>query len=127
MASRFCLSSLRRPAAAASVTALCIWCLAATVCAAAVDPVGAWQQRLAQVESTLRRLPASDITARKDLARDLAQLRQEVTTWLAAFPPVQREGQPRLAAPGTTTTVEELAAEISRLRAAISRIGAALA
>jgi iron complex outermembrane receptor protein len=128
MASRFSLSNPPpRPASAA--IAVCVWCLAATAmvsAASAQSPVAAWQQRLARIESTFSRLPAGDTAARERLARDLAQLRQDVTTWLATFAPAQREEQPWLAEPGTTTSVEELAAEIGRLRAAISRVGAAL-
>lgn len=129
MVSRCGLSDSSCRAAGAAIAALCVWCLAVPVmvhAAAADRPVVAWQQRLAQIESTLRRLPGGDVAARERLTGDLAQLRQDVTTWLATFPPAQREGPPWLAEPGTTTSVEELAAEIGRLRAAISRISAAL-
>ncbi len=130
MFSRFSVSTSPRREAVAAIAALCLSCLATAAgvhASAAEDPVAGWKQRLAQVESTLRRLPAGDVAARERVAHDLAQIRQEVASWLATFPPVQRDGQPWLVEPVTTTTVEDLASESSRIRAAVSRIAAALA
>lgn len=129
MVSRFSRSSSSRRAASLAIAVACVWCLTAAVTlrAATTDaPVAGWQQRLVQIESTIRRLPAGDASARQDVAADLARLRQEVTTWLSGFAPALEGGHPWLEKPGTAAGMEELAAEVGRLRAAISRIVAAL-
>jgi iron complex outermembrane receptor protein len=114
-----------RCAATAATAIFCVWCLTVVVRAAG-SPVTGWQQRLAQVEAMLRQVPAGDAAAREHVARDLVQLRQDVTTWLSGFEPAQQGGQPWLEKPGPTAGVEDLAAEVGRLRAALSRIAAAL-
>ena len=88
------------------------------------NPAAAWQQRLATVEASLRRLAAGDAGGRDRVAQDLAQLRQEVSGWLSTYPPAQQGGQAWLEPAGSGTSADELAAEVSRLRAAISRVAA---
>ncbi len=90
------------------------------------DPTGAWQQRLAQAESRLRRLSSVDAAGRERLSVALAALRRDVSAWLAAYPPAQQSAQPWLEAPGTSEGLEGLAAEVGRLRAAILKVGAAI-
>ena len=89
------------------------------------DPLAGWQRRLGQAESDVRRLRPGDAAARDAVSRDLAKLHDEVAAWLADFAPARGEAESWLAAAGPLTTVEDLAAELGRLRAAISKIGAA--
>jgi iron complex outermembrane receptor protein len=90
------------------------------------DPVGAWQQRLAQVEARLGRLAATDAEGRGRLAADIAGLRAEISTWLTTFPPAEQGGEAWLPASGGSSSVADLATEIGRLRSALSRINSAL-
>jgi iron complex outermembrane recepter protein len=89
------------------------------------SPVGDWQRRLSQAEAQLRRLSASDAVGEERLAASLSGLRREVNEFLAAFPPARADARPWLEEAAARSGVEELAAEIGRLRAAISRIAAA--
>src|SRR5512139_1253804 len=90
-------------------------------------PLAGWRQTLAQVEAGLRSVRPDDETARASLGRQLAGLRGEITSWLASYPAAQRDAQPWIepAAAGTVR-LEDLAAEIGRLRAAIARIASSL-
>jgi iron complex outermembrane recepter protein len=126
MVSGFNRSSAPHAAAAVAMVAVCVWWLTMPVHAEADAPVAAWQQRLARIETTFRRLPAGDAVGRERLARDLADLRQDVTKWLSNVPAAKQAGQPWLEEPGAAAGIEEIAAEIGRLRAAVSRIGGAL-
>jgi iron complex outermembrane receptor protein len=90
------------------------------------NPVGAWQQRLAQAEAQVRRLPAGDTSALRAASEALSTLHVEIASWLATFPPAQQDVRPWLEAAGDPLgTVEAAADEISRLRAVLSRIAAA--
>jgi iron complex outermembrane receptor protein len=87
------------------------------------EPVRGWQQRLAQVESAVRRLPAGDTAAAGAAGRDLSALHAEVLAWLASFPPAQQDARAWLEPLGAPPdTVEAAADEVSRLKAVISRI-----
>jgi iron complex outermembrane recepter protein len=112
---------------AAAIAAFCLSLLAVAPLADAGpdDQTAVWQQRLAQAESQLRQLSPGDTAVRERLATDLARLRQDVAAWLATYPPAQQPGQRWLESPGAGAGVEELAAEVGRLRAAILRIRAA--
>ena len=127
----FKCSMLARIACAAAGRVCAIILLLSLTTAAAAraqdNPAGAWQQRLATVESSLRRLPAGEATGRDRVAQDLAQLRQEVSSWLSTYSPAQESGQPWLAPAGSGTSVDELATEVSRLRAVLSRIASSQA
>ena len=90
------------------------------------DPVGAWQQRLDGAASSLGRVQAGDAEAVVRLAVQVAALGDEIGRWLAEFPPSAESDEPWLPAALALTTVEEVAGEIGRLRAVLSRIAAAL-
>jgi iron complex outermembrane receptor protein len=108
--------------------AACLVAVAAAALAQAPgdDPVNAWQQRLAQVESAVRRLPAGDAAAAGAAGRDLSALHAEVLAWLAAFPPALQDARAWLEPLGAPpATVLEAADEVSRLKAVLSRITAA--
>jgi iron complex outermembrane recepter protein len=92
----------------------------------AEDPVPAWQQRLAQIEARLQRIAAADVAARGQIAADLSGLREDVTKWLAEFPPAREDAQAWLGPAAVGSSVEDLAAEIGRLRSTLSRIDGAL-
>jgi iron complex outermembrane recepter protein len=109
-----------------ALAAGCSMLIAVSAASAQADsPVAVWQQRLARVEAGLRRVPASDVASQQRLAGDLSALRQEVRAFLAGFPPAQADTKPWLDEAGTSPGLEELAAEVGRLRSAISRIAAA--
>jgi iron complex outermembrane receptor protein len=90
-------------------------------------PLAAWRQTLAEVESGLRSVKPDDAMGRGALGRQLEQLRGEITSWLASYPAARGDVQPWIEpAPSSTTRLEDLAAEIGRLRAAIARIANSL-
>jgi iron complex outermembrane recepter protein len=90
-------------------------------------PIAAWRQTLAEAESGLRSAKPDDVAARASLERQLTHLRGEITSWLASYPAAQGDVQPWLEpAPAGPAGLEDLAAEIGRLRAAIARIANAL-
>lgn len=98
----------------------------AAVLAGAFDadpPVAAWQRQLAAIESRLHRVQAQDEATRVALGAELASLRRAV---LAALDPLP-DGSLRLEEGQGGTTLPELAAEIGRLRAALSRLTASTA
>ncbi len=99
---------------------------APAVAGPAGDPVTAWQQRLDRASSSLGRAQAGDRDALARLAVEVAALRDEVATWLAQFPPALESVEPWLPPSAPLTTFEEVAGEIGRLRAVLSRIGSAL-
>lgn len=115
----------------AAAVALAMWGLLGLAAGSAAqgradDPAGAWEQRLAQAEAQVRRLPAGDAAALGAVARDLAALHADLAAWLATFPPAQQDIRPWLeATPEPPATVEAAAHEISRLRAILSRVAAA--
>ena len=91
------------------------------------DPLGDWQQRLGQVRV---RAPAR-AGGRRRGGRPAGRRvwRRSATRWRPGWPTSRRPGSdapPGSTAPGPASTVEELAAEIGRLRAVLSRIAAAL-
>jgi len=105
---------------------LCVPVAARAGQAGSADPVPAWQQRLAQAEAQVRRLPAGESAALRAAAQDLSALHADIAAWLAAFPPARQDARPWLEAAGDPPgTVEAAADEISRLRAVLSRIAAA--
>lgn len=108
--------------ASAAISALVILASSFLLAAESPAPVGAWQQRLAQAESTLKRLPSGDAAARESLARSVAELHRDVSAWLDTYAPAQRDTHVWLADAGRPGSIDELAAEIGRLRAAIARI-----
>jgi iron complex outermembrane receptor protein len=109
------------------VAALAVLVIAwAAVSRAEDDPVAGWQQRLAQVESRLGRLAAGDAEGRARLSADVAALRSEIAGWLSTFPPAQAGGEPWLTPSEGASAVADLAAEIGRIRSALSRIASAL-
>jgi iron complex outermembrane recepter protein len=116
-----------RPRLAACAMAALV-ALSAVSAGAAEGPVAGWQTRLARSESALRRLTAGDAAGREAVAGDLATLREDVAAWLAGRPgDLQgQQAQAWLAEPGPMSSVEDLAAEVGRLRASLSRIAAAL-
>ena len=116
-------SSVRRVVLLAALFS--VWCAIAPA-HAADDPTLGWQQRLSQVESQLRKLPANDAAGRERLAADLTQLRQDIGGWLEAYPPAKADSQTWLEKGGSLASVEELAGEVSRLRATIQRVKASL-
>ena len=90
-------------------------------------PLAVWRQTLAQVEAGLRSVRPDDETARASLGRQLTGLRDEITSWLASYAAAQRDTQPWIEpAPAGTARLEDLAAEVGRLRAAIARIANSL-
>jgi iron complex outermembrane receptor protein len=104
---------------------MCFVCLATVAWGDEAAPVQAWRQQLSRIENDLRRVPAGNAAARDNVAQALDQLRQEVADWLATYPPAQQGGTPWLEPRGAAAGEAELAAEVSRLRAAISRIDTA--
>lgn len=94
--------------------------------AASEDPTSVWQRRLAGIESRVGRLSAGDAAGREALAGELAMLRADLTQWLTDHPKAGEGGPPWLEPAGPTASVEDLAAEIGRLRAVLSRIRAAI-
>lgn len=90
------------------------------------DPVPAWQQRLDQAAAALGRVPAGDADAVSRLAVDVSALRDEIAGWLARFPPAVESAEPWLPPAVPSGTVEDVAGEIGRLRAVLSRIASAL-
>jgi iron complex outermembrane recepter protein len=92
---------------------------------AADAPLAGWQQRLSRAETALKKLTAADGAGRGRVARDLAALRGEVAEWLPTFAPAKEGAQAWLSAAGPAETLEDLAAEVGRLRAALSRIAGA--
>ncbi len=88
-------------------------------------PLAAWRQALAQVDVSLKSVKADDAAARASLEQQLGQLRSEITTWLASYPPAQNETW-LMPAPASLTRIEDLAAEASHLRAAIALIDTSL-
>ena len=109
------------------VSALCALVLPASVPAcAAGDPVGGWQRTLAQIETRLGRLAASDADGRARLAADVAALRGDVSAWVSTFRPAQESGEAWLPERQQGSSLEDLAAEVGRLRSALSRIESAL-
>lgn len=118
-----CLAQTARAALVALV--FCLAALPASPASGAEPPLPSWQKRLAQAETSLRGLPAGESAARETVARQLAELHAEVFEWLRTFPPAQREREPWLTEAAPSRGVEELAAEVGRLRAVLSRIAAA--
>jgi len=106
--------------------AFCAAAFVPVIALASHSPVADWQRRLARVETELRRLPAADTAGQQRLAADLARLREDVTAWLSAFPPARDDVKSWLEDPAGTGGVEELAAEVGRMRAAVSRVAGAL-
>jgi iron complex outermembrane receptor protein len=119
-------TSHRQPAALAALVALLALSVASVIAAPGESPVSAWQQRLDQAASTLGRVPAGDPGAVSRLAVEVDALRNEVARWLAAFPPALEGTEPWLPPAVPLATVEEVAGEISRLRAVLSRVASAL-
>lgn len=90
------------------------------------DPVPAWQRRLSQVETRVRRLATGDAPTLEAVGGDLSALHADVAAWLVSFPPAQQDDRPWLEpAAGLPDTVETATEAISRLKAVISRIVAA--
>jgi len=116
----------RRACRALLVLALCAIVFCSPAVQAAGSPVPDWQRRLLGIESRLRTVRAGDPAGHERLVNDLALLRQDVTSWLSTFPPARDEVTSWLDGPGGGASVEDLAAEIGRLRAAVSRIAGAL-
>jgi iron complex outermembrane receptor protein len=124
-------SGLPRRAGLALIAALSVWCLVPALLQAAPgdDPVPVWQKRLAALEQRLKALPENEPVAQEALAEDIQQLRQDMTDWLSGFQPAMTNVSEWIEAASTDdvqTGVEELAAEIGRLRATITRVSAAL-
>ncbi len=117
---------VRAPFLTAAVCALAALLAFAAVSRAEDDPVGAWQQRLAQVESRLGRLAAGDSEGRTRLAADVAILRTEIATWLTTFKPAQESGDVWLTPSEGASAIADLAAEVGRIRSVLSRISSAL-
>jgi iron complex outermembrane recepter protein len=88
-------------------------------------PLGAWRQTLAQVDSGAKGLRADDAAGRAKVAGQAAELRSGISTWLASYAPAQNETW-LLPAPESITRIEDLTAEIGRLRSAISMIAASI-
>lgn len=115
--------------------ALCLVCLCgvpartdaagASVRAGTATSVQGWQQRLATVEDDLRRVSANDAAARDRIAQLLVGLRREISAALSSEPAARDASQLWLEPAGSLATVEDLAAEVSRLRATLSRMAAA--
>lgn len=121
------IRSVRRfPAALAALLFLFPAVSAPVLAGPADDPVSAWQQRLDRASATLGRAPAADRDAVARLAVDVAALRDEIATWLAQFPPAIESAEPWLPPAAPLTTVEDVAGEIGRLRAVLTRIQSAL-
>jgi iron complex outermembrane recepter protein len=117
----------RRRAGLGLAAAVLIWSAMAGMSAAAdVNPLAGWRQRLARAEVELKKLPAGDEGGRQAIGRELGQLRDEVRDWLRGRPegPLGQEAQSWPAPPSPGAGVEDLAAEIGRLRAAFTRIAA---
>jgi iron complex outermembrane receptor protein len=109
------------------VAAACVIALfLSPVAHAADDPSGPWQERLAQITTRLGRLAATDADGRARLSGDVAALREEVSAWLKTFRPAQESGEVWLPAANGTSSLEDLAAEVGRIRSALSRIESAL-
>jgi iron complex outermembrane recepter protein len=116
---------LLRVAVMALATVLTTGILAGGADRAADNPVAGWQARLARAEGGLKRLTAADAAGRQAVAVELRGLRDDVATWLATFPPASQDVSSWLPVAGEVGTLEELAAEVGRLRAALSRISEA--
>ena len=114
-----------RPRLLAAVIGIGLLLLAAGARAAG-GPAGAWQQRLGQIEARLGRLAGADADGRARLAADLESLRGEIASWLTRFAPAQESGEGWLPASPGGTGVADLAAEVGRIRSALSRIDGAL-
>lgn len=119
--SRLCLRAL-----AAACAALVLFVGVTGAARADDDRTAAWQERLARVEAQLRRVSSDDAPARERMTADLAQVRQDISAWLATYPPARDDTQAWLEKAGAVATVEDLAAEVSRLRAAVQRVRASL-
>jgi len=90
-------------------------------------PLAAWRQTLSRAETSLKSVKPDDEAGRASLERQLSGLREDITSWLASYPAAQRDTQPWIEpAPTGTARLEDLAAEIGRLRAAIARIASSL-
>ena len=113
---------------AAAVAALVLLALAPGAAASQPgdDPVSAWQQRLDQASAALGRVPAGDADAVSRLAVEVSALRDEIAVWLAQFPPAAESADPWLPQAVPLAAVEDVAGEIGRLRAVLSRIASAL-
>lgn len=112
---------------AAALAALVLLALAPAAAALpGDDPVSTWQQRLDQVSAALGRVAAGDAGAVSRLAVDVTALRDEIAVWLARFPPAAETADPWLPQAGPLATLEDVAGEIGRLRAVLSRIASAL-
>ena len=117
-----------RPLPAAALAVFVFLAQAASPAAAAQgqDPVPGWQQRLERASADLGRLQAGDAVAASRLAAGVAALREEIVRWLAEFPPALESEEAWLPEAAPPATVEEVAGEIGRLRAVLSRISSAL-
>ncbi len=108
------------------VALIVVLAIGAIVRAEGTSPVPAWNQELSRLEGALRQAPVDDAAARDRLAADVSRLRKDVESFLATFPPAIDAQPAWLEAAGVASTVEALAAEIGRLRAAVSRIDQSL-
>jgi hypothetical protein len=121
------LAITRRRLPIICVCALGLVVFAGGVALAQEASLAAWRQTLAEAESSLKSMEPDDEAARATLRRQLAGLRGEITSWLASYPAAQSEAQPWIEpAPAGPVRLEDLAAEIGRLRAAIARIASSL-